>query len=262
MKTLGLGLLGVTLVAMGGTVARTGGGAGPLAATHPLPMAPTVSSHADVAALTPAELTAVVQKYCVVCHNDQLLTGNLSLQKLDVAAPLDHAETAEKMIVKLRAGMMPPPGAPRPGPDTLLALVETLEQTLDKAAARNPNPGQRTFQRLNRAEYAASVQDLLGLEIDAAKFLPLDTKSANFDNIADVQMLSPTLMNAYLRAADEISRMAVGVPDAGATSITYTNSGYVSQWERVPGAPRGTRGGISVVHNFPADGEYTLQMWF
>src|SRR5262245_60595710 len=88
------------------------------------------------AALTPPELTAVVQKYCVVCHNDQLLTANLTLQKLDVANPVERAETAEKMIVKLRAGMMPPPGAPRPGPDTLLALVETLERTLDQAAAR------------------------------------------------------------------------------------------------------------------------------
>src|SRR5688572_22493944 len=269
MKTLVLGGLGLSLLFMGGggMLDRVPAGAGDPAE----PQAPPVvtapvrgagEAHPALADLTPAELTAVVQKYCVVCHNDRMLTGNLSLEQLDVATPGERAETAEKMIVKLRAGMMPPPGAPRPGPDTLLALVESLEETLDRAAARDPNPGARTFQRLNRAEYAASVEDLLGLDIDAAKFLPLDTKSANFDNIADVQMLSPTLMNAYLRAADEISRLAVGVGDAGATSITYTNSGYVTQWERVPGAPRGTRGGISTVHHFPADGEYTFQMWF
>ena len=100
------------------------------------------------------------------------------------------------------------------------------------------------------------------MEIDAADFLPLDTKSANFDNIADVQLLSPTVLDAYLRAADEISRLAVGVPNPSQNSITYTNSGYVSQWDRVPGAPRGTRGGISVVHNFPANGEYRFRLWF
>ncbi|MBI4522094.1 MAG: DUF1592 domain-containing protein [Gemmatimonadetes bacterium] len=132
---------------------------------------------------------------------------------------------------------------------------------MDRAAARDPNPGRRVFQRLNRAEYARSIQQLLDLDVDAGTWLPLDTKSANFDNIADVQLLSPTMMDAYLRAADEISRLAVGDPAAAPTSITYTNSGYVSQWERVPGAPRGTRGGISVVHNFPADAQYTFDLW-
>jgi hypothetical protein len=166
------------------------------------------------------------------------------------------------MIRKLRAGMMPPPGSPRPPADSLLALVESLETHMDDAAEGNSNPGGRSFQRLNRAEYEASVRDLLDLEIEAALFLPLDTKSANFDNIADVQMLSPTVLDAYLRAADAISRLAVGVPNPSPNSITYTNSGYVSQWDRMPGAPRGTRGGISVVHNFPADGEYRLRLWF
>src|SRR5690606_40985741 len=109
---------------------------------------------------------------------------------------------------------------------------------------------------------SASVKDLLDLEIDARLFLPLDTKSANFDNIADVQMLSASVLDAYLRAADQVSRLAVGSGAPGANSITYTNSGYVSQWDRVPGAPRGTRGGISVIHNFPADGEYRLSLWF
>ena len=207
-------------------------------------------------------LTGVVRQYCVVCHNDVMLTGNLTLSDFDVEQAAARAETAEKMIVKLRAGMMPLPGAPRPSPDTLLALVETLESLIDEAAANDPNPGRRTFQRLNRVEYARSVEDLLELTVDAGDYLPLDTKSANFDNIADVQMLSPTLMSAYMTAAAEISRLAVGDPHAPIGSRTYTNPGYATQWDRVEGAPRGTRGGISVVHNFWADGDYIFKLAF
>ena len=207
-------------------------------------------------------LTGVVRQYCVVCHNDVMLTGNLTLSDFAVERAAERAETAEKMIVKLRAGMMPLPGAPRPSTDTLLALVETLESLIDEAAAVDPNPGRRTFQRLNRVEYSSSVEDLLALKVDAGDYLPLDTKSANFDNIADVQMLSPTLMGAYLTAAAEISRLAVGDPNAPVGSRTYTNSGYATQWDRVEGAPRGTRGGISVVHNFWADGDYIFKLAF
>ena len=118
------------------------------------------------------------------------------------------------MIRKLRAEMMPLPGAPRPGGDTLRALVETIEQVIDRGA--KPNPGTRTFQRLNRAEYENAVRDLLGLDVNAGDYLPLDTKSANFDNIADVQILSPTLLEAYLNAASAVSRLAVGDKNARA----------------------------------------------
>ena len=211
---------------------------------------------------TPASLTDVVRTYCVVCHNDVLLTGNTTLQGFEVENATDNPQVAERMIMKMRAGMMPPPGMPRPGGDSLLALVETLESTLDESAARNPNPGSRTFQRLNRAEYESSVESLLGLKIDAGLYLPLDTKSANFDNIADVQMLSPTLMDAYLNAAAEISRLAVGNLEVLPGETTYSKSGYFSQWERIEGAPFGTRGGISALHNFPADGEYLLKLAF
>ena len=227
---------------------------GPSAAARPVAHPP--------AALTPAELTGVVQRYCVVCHNDALLTGNLSLQKLDVANPVARAETAEKMIQKLRAGMMPPPGAPRPKGDTLVQLVETLERTLDKAAAAAPNPGARGFQRLNRAEYETSIRDLLGLDIRAGDYLPLDTKSNNFDNIADVQLLSPTLLDAYLRAAAEISRLAVGDADASPSETEYRVVRWSSQVDQAQGAPMGTRGGTSVVHTFPADGEYRFRASF
>ena len=250
-----------SVMALAGLAAAVGHQSGTVPDQNLEPVA--LSSAVEVAPdASPEDLTGVVRMYCQVCHNDALLTGNLTLAAFHVEDAPQSAETAEKMIRKLRAGMMPPPGMPRPAGDTLVMLVETLEQLIDEAAADNPMPGNRSFQRLNRAEYAASVRDLLDLEIDGGDYLPLDTKSANFDNIADVQMLSPTNLDAYLRAADEISRLAVGIPDAPSNSVTYTNSGYASQWDRVPGAPRGTRGGVSVVHNFPADGEYTFQLWF
>ena len=126
----------------------------------------------------------VVQEYCVRCHNERMLRGNLSLEGFTLDAAEETGAVAEMMIRKLRADMMPPPGARRPSGDSLLVLVESLEAHMDEAAAADPNPGGRTFQRLNRAEYERSIYDLLGLRIDAGDYLPLDTKSANFDNIA------------------------------------------------------------------------------
>ena len=166
------------------------------------------------------------------------------------------------MILKLRAAMMPPPEARRPPPDTLLALVEALEAVVDEAAAAAPNPGSRTFQVSNRTEYEQAIRALLRLEVDAGDYLPSDTRSENFDNIADVQMLSPTLLSAYLRAADEISRLAIGDPNALPAETRHALPRAYSQWDRVEWAPYGTRGGMSVLHNFPADGEYIFRMWF
>ncbi len=202
---------------------------------------------------------AVVDRYCTRCHSDRRLTGNLSLEAFDIANAGENGAVAEKMIRKLRAGMMPPPGARRPSIDSLDALMLTLESTMDGLAAAEPNPGHRTFQRLNRAEYRASVKDLLGLDVDVDAFLPLDTKSANFDNIADVQLPSATLMEGYLRAAFQVSRDAVGDPGADPASTPYRIPRTQSQKERVPGAPFGTRGGVSVIHAFPADGEYVFR---
>ena len=207
-------------------------------------------------------LTGVVKTYCQACHNDRAKTGNLSLEHFDVDGAANDAEVAEKIVAKLQSAMMPPPGMPRPAGDTLRVLLETLEKTLDAAAAANPNPGSRTFQRLNRAEYSAAVRDLLGLEVDAGLYLPLDTKSDNFDNIADVQTLSPMLLDAYLRAASEISWLAVGNPHATATEATYTVPRTASQMQHVEGAPFGTRGGVSVLHTFPADGSYVFTVSF
>ncbi|HXV87010.1 MAG TPA: DUF1592 domain-containing protein [Gemmatimonadales bacterium] len=254
MTKLTFPVLGAAVVGMGAVSlsARAPVSPSPVSVTaFSVPRADTVSTEA---------LNRVVQGLCMLCHNPQAMTGNLSLAGFDVAHPEKNADVAEKMIRKLRAGMMPPPGMPRPGGDTLSALVEAIERRVDQAAAANPNPGFRTFQRLNREEYRASVRDLLGLDIDAGDYLPLDTKSANFDNIADVQLPSATLVEGYLRAAAHISRLAVGDPAAEPTSATYKVPRTASQLERVEGAPLGTRGGASVVHNFLADGPYVFQV--
>ena len=206
----------------------------------------------------------VVRRTCTTCHNDQSLRGNLSLEHFDVTAAFDDAAVAERMVRKLRAGMMPPPGARRPDGDTLLTLVEALEHNLDAGAAIAPDPGGRTFQRLNRAEYARAIEALLALDVDAGDWLPLDQMSANFDNIADAQTLSPMLLEAYLNAASAISRHAIGESGGPPVDHTYSNSEYISQhpWDQLEGAPYGTRGGMVVDHVFPADAQYVFGLTF
>ncbi|MDH4063204.1 MAG: DUF1587 domain-containing protein, partial [Acidobacteriota bacterium] len=172
--------------------------------------------------------SATVAKYCASCHNDRRPAAGLSLVGFDVTKSAEHAEVAEKMIVKLRAGMMPPAGATRPDQTVHDALVTALESTIDTAAAASPNPGRRTFQRLNRPEYERAIKELLDLDVNAGDWLPLDTKSANFDNIADAQALSPTLLEGYLNAATAVSRLAVGDRNAPTIDATYTNPSYMS----------------------------------
>ena len=207
-----------------------------------------------------AALSAIVKQYCTNCHNARTLRGNLNLENFNVDEAHNTLPVAEKMIRKLRADMMPPPGSRRPAGDSLRMLVETLERTIDVAA--RPNPGARTFQRLNRPEYERAIRDLLGVEINAGDYLPLDTKSANFDNIADAQALSPTLLEAYLNAAAAVSRIAIGDRNTPSTLKTYASSPFVSQhpWNHVEGAPYGTRGGIVTTHDFLADGRYTFRL--
>jgi len=233
------------------------------ASTAPKAPAP-VTSAARAAAAAAADNNQVIAKYCASCHNDRRPAAGLSLVGFDVTKAAEKAEVAEKMIVKLQAGMMPPRAAQKPAPAAHAALIAALENTLDAHAAAAPNPGRRTFQRLNRPEYEAAIKDLLGLEVAAGDWLPLDTKSANFDNIADAQALSPTLLESYLNAATSISRMAVGDRTAPTIDVTYTSPSYLSQhpWDHVEGAPYGTRGGIVVNHVFPADAEYEFQLVF
>ena len=228
--------------------------------THTLPAVGDHSTEA-VAAVDPND---IVSSTCVRCHSDSRLRGNLSLENFDIERAGENPETIERMIRKVRAGMMPPPGVRAPEGDTLDQFVQTLEDVMDNAARRNPNPGRRTFQRLNRPEYEQAIRDLLSLEVDAESWLPLDQMSANFDNIADVQSLSPMLLESYLNAAADISRMAVGDRNAPSINVNYKNSQYQSQhpWDQVEGAPYGTRGGMVVDHVFPADGMYTFGMTF
>jgi hypothetical protein len=206
-----------------------------------------------------AEQTAMLKQYCVTCHNDRSKAGTLSLASFDAASSVDHIDVTEKIIRKLRAGMMPPAGARRPEQAKIAELASALEARIDRAAALTPNPGFRPFQRANRAEYARAVNDLLGIEVDVNAFLPPDTISNGFDNVADVQSLSPTVMEGYLRAAAQISRLAIGDRSATPTSVTYKISRAKSQMAHVDGAPIGTRGGVSEVHVFPADGEYIFK---
>jgi hypothetical protein len=200
---------------------------------------PVLRRKAPTTTMSNVALGDVVKKTCAGCHSDQRRQGNLTLQNFDLATIGQTApDVAEKMINKLRTGMMPPPGRARPGGDTLDVLLNTLERTMDTQFARNPNAGSRAFQRLNRAEYERAVKDLLAIDVKAGTWLPLDTKSANFDNIADVQLPSATLLDSYLDAASEIARLAVGDPKASVSTSTYKIPRLASQLEQVEGAPR------------------------
>jgi hypothetical protein len=259
MKRLALPVLVTALLSSALTLRAGVAGDSPgatVAIATPLP----ASSHPPSALMSPQAQNEVVVQYCYRCHNDELRRGELSLESFDAARAAENAELVEKMIRKLRAGMMPPKSSRQPDAATRMALITALETTIDTAAAKNPNPGRRSFQRLNRAEYVAAVRALFGLDVDVSTYLPADTISASFDNIADVQMPSTTVMQGYLRAAAHVSRAVVGDPSADASSTTYSVPRTQSQKDRVEGAPFGTRGGTVVTHTFPADGKYRFQL--
>ena len=206
------------------------------------------------------QATELIGQYCLQCHNDRALRGNLSLVDFDATHPSENAEIAEQVIRKLTAGMMPPPGSRRPDQQDIDTAVTLLEDRIDQTALASPNPGRRTFQRLNRAEYTRTVRSLLKVEIDVSAFLPPDTLSQGFDNIADVQGSSATLLQGFLRAADHTSRLAVGDPKLSASEANYKVPRTASQLRRAEGAPFGTRGGVAIVHTFPADGDYIFKV--
>jgi hypothetical protein len=212
---------------------------------------------------TAAIQKATLDKYCVTCHSQKLHTADLSLQDLDLNKAPEAAETWEKVIRKLRVGAMPPQGMPRPDKATADGLASFIETSLDRAYVANPNPGRATMHRLNRAEYANAIRDLLALNVDATALLPPDDESSGFDNIADVLRVSPSLMERYLSASWNISREAVGDNRIVATTATYRVRPDLSQDQHIEGLPLGTRGGILVSHTFPLDGEYVikLRMW-
>ena len=200
---------------------------------------------------------AVVDKYCLTCHNTKLGTANLRLDQLDFSHLEDHAEIGEKIVRKLRAGMMPPTGMPQPDPATREALIVWMEKELDRSAATYlPPPG---LHRLNRTEYTNTIRDVLGLEVDSTKFLPADDSTHGFDNIAGALTLSPALMEAYLSAAGKISRLAIGDVSAP-TQAVFEVPADTAQNYHIEGLPFGTRGGILIKYQFPADGEYTFKV--
>ena len=208
------------------------------------------------AALSDQEL---VTRYCVTCHNDRARSGNLSLSSVDVTRPELDAETWEKVVRKLRAGLMPPANAPRPERARLEALRRNVEGSLDRSAMARPTPGVTSLHRLNRSEYANVIRDLLAIDVDTATLLPPDDSVEGFDNIADVLGTSPALIERYVGAAAKISRLAVGNTDLGPISVTYKVRGDLSQDRHIEGLPLGTRGGILIRHNFPVDGEYLFR---
>jgi hypothetical protein len=211
----------------------------------------------SLAASDVATQRALLDKYCVVCHNAKLKTANLLLDELDLTHLGQHAEIGEKVVRKLRAGMMPPPSRPRPDRETLEAFIRWMENELDRNAAPNFMPP--GLHRLNRTEYANAIRDLLALEVDATKFLPPDDSTRGFDNIAGALTMSPALMEAYLSAAGKISRLAIGDASAPVQAV-FEVPPDTAQNHYIEGLPFGTRGGILIKYEFPADGEYTFRV--
>jgi mono/diheme cytochrome c family protein len=213
-----------------------------------------------VAVRAPQAPRAVLEQYCVTCHNQRLSTAGLAIDAIDFGSIRSHADTLERMVRKLRTRTMPPPGVPHPGDAALADLASWLETELDGAWATSPEPARPRLHRLNRTEYAYAIRDLLALEIDATSLLPADDSSYGFDNVADVLGTSPVLMEQYLSAARKISAMAIGDPSIAPGAETYRVRHDASQHRHVDGMPLGTIGGIKVRHYFPLDGEYTFQV--
>jgi Protein of unknown function (DUF1592)/Protein of unknown function (DUF1588)/Protein of unknown function (DUF1585)/Protein of unknown function (DUF1587)/Protein of unknown function (DUF1595) len=212
------------------------------------------------AAIAHAQDRALLDRYCIGCHNEKTRTAGLVIDKLDLAHPGNNAETWEKVVLKIRAGMMPPSGTPRPDRATLDAFAAQLEASLDSAAAARPNPGTTGLHRLNRTEYANSIRDLLALEIDPTTLLPADDSSEGFDNIADALAISPALLERYATTAAKLSRLAVGDPTISPSTVTYRIPSDLSQTDHIEGLPLGTRGGILVRNVFPLDAEYSIKV--
>ena len=202
---------------------------------------------------------ALLERYCVTCHNDNLRTAGFSLESLDLGNISADAEAWEKVVLKLRAGMMPPAGRPRPDRETYDRLASFLETDLDRAAAASPDPGHSdALRRLNATEYGNAIRDLLALEVDVTDLLPADDSSAGFDNVG-LGGLDPGRMERYLSAAQKVSRLAMGAPVRSPVADTFIVPSDLNQEVHVEGLPFGTRGGSAVRYNFPVDAEYEIR---
>ena len=228
---------------------------GPLAAGS---RAATAAPKAPAAAA--AEHKAVLDRYCVGCHNARTKQAGLSFDGVDLTAVESQADIFEKVVRKLRKREMPPSGSPRPDLPVYDAFADYLEDALDRAAVAQPNPGRPALHRLNRTEYANAVRDLLGFEIDATALLPVDDATHGFDNIADVLGVSPELLESYVVAARKISRAALGSPATEPVTETYRTAPDTTQDDHLEELPFGTRGGLTATHLFPVDGEYDIRI--
>ena len=218
------------------------------------------SRQAPAATTASAAPIQTVNTYCTGCHNDRAKTGGLSLTSPDLANIAAHADTWEKVLRKVRGGMMPPPGVPQPDDATRQALVSSLETTLDRAATLTPNPGRPLAHRLNRTEYANAIRDLLALDVDVTSLLPPDDSSSGFDNNADVLGVSPVLLESYLTAAEFVSALALGDPHTPPAGEVFRVRQDASQDQHIEGLPLGTVGGIMIHHTLPLDGDYQFQV--
>jgi len=211
---------------------------------------------------------ALVNRYCAGCHNNTTSSGNFNWSAIDLARAEENAALLEKVIRKLRSGMMPPPGANRPDLETTKAFAAALEARIDQVALTRSEVRPPELHRMNRTEYQNAVQELLGIQVHVGELLPPDARTSSglagggFDNLSEALTMSPTLFSAYVSAAEKISYDAVGDPSATPGMRTYKVSRLVNQMRHVPGAPEGTRGGLSVLHTFPVDGEYTFRPTF
>ena len=224
-------------------------------------IAPVAVSTAPQTTLSPGTPPSkeFLNTYCITCHNQRAKTGGLALDVLDITNVSTDAETWEKAVVKLRAGLMPPSGAHRPAQGVIDEFAASLEASLDRAAQAHPNPGRtEPFHRLNRAEYQNAVRDLLALDVDASTLLPTDEVSYGFDNIAGVLKLSPLLTERYLNAAQKVARLAVGTP-APPNGDLYRVPDQLDQDVRLDGMPPGTRGGLRIDYFVPRDGQYDIK---
>ena len=236
---------------------RRAGALGALAAS--LILISATAASAQAASATP-DYGAVVSKYCVTCHNERTKTAGLMLDKANIADPAATADIWEKAIRKMRVGMMPPQTAPHPDPQTLASLITYLTTALDRAVVQHPNPGRPLVHRLNRAEYANAIRDLLALDVDTSSLLPPDDAAYGFDNIADALGVSPVLLERYLTAAGKVSSLAVGDPATGPAGETFRIRQDASQDIHLEGLPIGTVGGILANTTLPLDGMYDFSI--
>jgi len=254
-RHVGIGLL-LSVLATGFGLAG-GGGAVELRAASP---AQTARAHPTSRA-TGSPDRALLDTYCVACHNDRLKTAGFTLERLDVANVEANAEVLEKIARKLRSGQMPPEGRPQPDGAVVASFVAGLERRLDDAAVARPNPGRVASRRLNRAEYVHVIRDLLALDVNGTELLPSDMAGFGFDNNADVLSITPGLMARYMSAATKISRIALASPDNRPVTQVYKNDIGVRQEDRMSeDMPFGTHGGLAARHTFPLDGEYVFRM--